>query len=78
MYVLYAADHPLPLAEVRAVAREAYLKQGNDRKQPFTHALDRERLEGFLRARPAVVLTDQYAPVDNLMAGVFRARHEGQ
>jgi spermidine synthase len=83
VYVLYAADHPLPLAEVQAVAREAYLKEAGAKKEesakkPFTQALDRARLDAFLQARPPIVLTDQYAPVDNLMAGVFRARHEGQ
>jgi predicted membrane-bound spermidine synthase len=74
VYVLYGADHPLPLAEVQAVAREAYLKQGDGEKKPYTRVLEKPRLEAFLSARPAIILTDQYAPVDNLMAGVFRER----
>ena len=32
------------------------------------------RLQPFIDREPGVVLTDQYAPVDNLMAGVFRNR----
>jgi hypothetical protein len=31
-------------------------------------------LERYLAQHPKVVLTDQYAPVDNLMSGVFRER----
>ena len=75
VYVLYGSDRPLDLAEVRAVAEEAYARAGADRKA-FTHVLEKGRLEQFLSARPAVVLTDQYAPVDNLMAEVFRRRNQ--
>jgi hypothetical protein len=77
VYVLYGADHPLELAEIQAVAREAYLRQGSE-KQPYTKVLARDRLEQFLSARPKLVLTDQYAPVDNLMAGVFRQRGKAE
>src|SRR5262245_6816590 len=95
--VIYAADHPLPLAEVQATAREVRLIEAARRanfaaiglprgdalvdciqallkSEPFTHVLDQPRLEYFLKQRPAIILTDQYAPVDNLMSNVFRAR----
>jgi len=71
VYVIYGADHPIDLANIRAVAKEAYLLQ-EVAKEPFSHKLDQDRLEQFLKLRPRIVLTDQYAPVDNLMSGVFR------
>ena len=56
--VLYAADRPLDPA----------------RLQPkFTHVVPADVVAGWL-ATERLVLTDQYAPVDNLMAGVFRTR----
>ena len=38
----------------------------------YTHTVPSSRLAPFLEADPGVMLTDQYAPVDNLMAEVFR------
>ena len=43
---------------------------------PFTHRLRPGETERLLAKDAGVVLTDQYAPVDNLMAGVFRRRQE--
>jgi spermidine synthase len=40
----------------------------------FTHPIPAGRLAPFLAADPGVLLTDQYAPVDNLMAEIFRNR----
>jgi spermidine synthase len=77
VFIVYGSDEPLDLAEIRAVAEEAYARQGNPR-DAFTHVLAHDRLEGFLSTRPAIVLTDQYAPVDNLMAGVFREQTRGR
>jgi hypothetical protein len=34
------------------------------------------RLQPFIEREPGVVLTDQYAPIDNLMAEVFRNRNK--
>jgi predicted membrane-bound spermidine synthase len=97
VYVIYGADHALPLAEVRAVAQEARAIEALDRfavaallspnpesllnlgrwlerTRSYCYVLPQERLERHVSARPAVILTDQYAPVDNLMSNVFRAR----
>jgi spermidine synthase/MFS family permease len=41
----------------------------------YTHTIPQSRLAPFLEADPGVLLTDQYAPVDNLMAEVFRYRY---
>jgi spermidine synthase len=66
VYVIYAADRPLDL---EALARHGPAK-------PFTHRLRPEEAERLLAKDAGVVLTDQYAPVDNLMAAVFRRREE--
>jgi predicted membrane-bound spermidine synthase len=71
VYVIYASDVPLDLTEIHAVAVEAYLRQGLD-KPPYTVSLERAELDAILEKRPGIVLTDQYAPVDNLMSSVFK------
>ncbi|HKB06001.1 MAG TPA: fused MFS/spermidine synthase [Gemmataceae bacterium] len=76
VFIVYGSDEPFDLAEVRAVAQEAYMRKGQPR-EAYTHELERDRLEKFLGGRPAIVLTDQYAPVDNLMARVFAEQARG-
>ena len=73
VFIVYGSDRPLDLAEVRAVAQEAYARKGED-KPARIHVMEPERLDFFLAQRPRMVLTDQYAPVDNLMSSVFRNR----
>ncbi|HKA06078.1 MAG TPA: fused MFS/spermidine synthase [Gemmataceae bacterium] len=73
VFIVYGSDEPFDLAEVRATAAEAYARIGREHA-PFTHQLSQERLEYHLSTKPALILTDQYAPVDNLMANVFRER----
>ncbi|HEX3152433.1 MAG TPA: hypothetical protein VHR66_30445, partial [Gemmataceae bacterium] len=73
VFIVYASDKPLDLADVKAVAQESYERQGLDRA-PFIHVLDPTRFEDFLNRSPELVLTDQFAPVDNLMSGVFKER----
>lgn len=73
VFIVYGSDVPLDLADVQAVAREAYARRGEDRP-PSIHVMEPERLEYFLAQRPRMVLTDQYAPVDNLMSSIFRSR----
>jgi spermidine synthase len=43
-----------------------------------TFEIQAERLAPFLAEDPGVLLTDQYAPVDNLMAEVFRYRNRSR
>ena len=38
--------------------------------------LDPMELEQYLSTRKKIVLTDQYAPVDNLMSQIFRERNK--
>ena len=42
----------------------------------FAHVVPDSKLAPFLKTDPGVILTDQYAPVDNLMAEVFRRRND--
>ncbi|HEX4607955.1 MAG TPA: fused MFS/spermidine synthase, partial [Urbifossiella sp.] len=42
----------------------------------YTRLVPPTLLEPFLTREPGVILTDQYAPIDNLMAEVFRRRNQ--
>ena len=77
VFIVYGSSHPLDLAKIRAVAEEAYAREG-DARPARIHVLQPERMETYLSARPKIVLTDQYAPVDNLMSQIFRDRDRGQ
>ena len=85
VWVIYASDRPLDLAAVRREAARAYgfwatAAAGGaalaDYVTPvgYTHPVPPDRLAPLLKDDPGVVLTDQYAPVDNLMADIFRHR----
>jgi predicted membrane-bound spermidine synthase len=83
--VIYASDRPLDEIDLW---ERTYAARGFDAPRaavlgaseavistPFyTHVVPDERLEPFLRKDPGVILTDQFAPVDNLMSEVFRRR----
>jgi hypothetical protein len=76
VFIVYGSDEPIDQAEIKAVAQEAYARQGRE-KPAYIHLLEPGRLENYLGQRPKLVLTDQYAPVDNLMSGVFKERAKG-
>ncbi|MCS6865560.1 MAG: fused MFS/spermidine synthase [Gemmataceae bacterium] len=40
----------------------------------YTHEIPRSRVQHLLDREPGVILTDQFCPIDNLMAEVFRKR----
>ena len=68
VYVIYASDAPLELEAIqKAVAahQSGYF---------WTHALSTKRLDDLLAKSPKLILTDQYAPVDNLMSEIFRRK----
>jgi spermidine synthase len=75
VFIVCGSDEPLDLAEIKAVAQEAYLREGEER-QARIHKLDPEKLDHYLSTRKKIVLTDQYAPVDNLMSQIFRERNK--
>jgi MFS family permease/SAM-dependent methyltransferase len=91
VYVIYAADHPFDAAALQtAVTHQLYPgldAWGGVLGSPpvavelsrlpriHTEEIPDESLAPFLEGDPGVLLTDQYAPVDNLMADVFRHRN---
>jgi hypothetical protein len=74
VYVIYASDKPLDVKDLH----EKNVRVANTKKilTFHTHAVQDELLWPFLEREPGVILTDQYAPVDNLMADVFRRRNK--
>ncbi len=73
VFIVYGSDKPVDLAEVKAVAEEAYAQAGSQKKA-WIHRMNPGDLDRYLARQPKVVLTDQYAPVDNLMKRIFRER----
>jgi hypothetical protein len=66
VYVIYASRRPLRLDQIAAVTRVA---------QPdglHTAVLSPRALRRHLEKGPQIILTDDYAPVDNLMSKLFR------
>jgi spermidine synthase len=68
-YVVLAGRQPLD--------REAFLRAGkeNGGKGRLAHVLPQDILQGYLQTRPTIILTDDYVPVDNLLAPVFEERY---
>jgi predicted membrane-bound spermidine synthase len=77
VFIVCGSEQPLDLADVQAVAKEAYLREGNPR-DAFVHMLEPSRLDHYLAGRKKIVLTDQFAPVDNLMSDIFRKQSRGE
>lgn len=73
VYVIYGSDRPLDIESLPPTI----LSEGIIR---FTHQVDREPMEKLLNdpAHKKLILTDQYCPVDNLMAEVFRLQAKGR
>jgi hypothetical protein len=68
VYIVLGSRRGVGLDELRQTLRD----QGVARMT--TAELDGERLRAYVAAGRQVVLTDGYAPVDNLLAGLFRSR----
>ena len=67
-YVVVAGNKPLDLEKLRQVDG-----QGMD-KRPVTGVMPLEMMERWLAESDAPILTDDYAPVDNLVAPIFSER----
>ncbi len=67
-FVLVAGKQPLTEAALHGAASDL-LPDG-----PVSTFFDPERLREYVDSRPAVILTDSYAPVDNMLAPVFVER----
>jgi hypothetical protein len=44
-------------------------------KKVMSNVMPQERLQEYLAQRPSVILTDDYVPVDNLIAPIFEERY---
>jgi spermidine synthase len=66
-FIIVASRTPLdPARFVEAIKKES--------PNPMSYAVPPDALRRFLRERPAIILTDDYAPVDNLTAPIFEER----
>jgi spermidine synthase len=67
-YVVLGGDVPVNIEELKSIATENNTK-------PMTGAfMPDEQLEAYLRQGRPIILTDDYAPIDNLMAPLFVER----
>ena len=48
--------------------------KGNGEKEMTSHVMPQDRLQQYLKERTSVILTDDYVPVDNLIAPIFEER----
>jgi spermidine synthase/MFS family permease len=70
VYVISASQQPLNIDALERANRE----QTKGKAMFHIFQVNPEVLKPYLDAPPRIILTDQYAPTDNLMADVFRNR----
>jgi spermidine synthase/MFS family permease len=86
VYVLYGSNEPLNLSALRkALIKQDKVKMNDGQfllfggsahmMSSWTNQLDDERFEKMLEQGNQLILTDQYAPVDNLMSDLFAETH---
>ena len=66
-HVVAASSRPLSLADVK----EASLQAG--RGEPVSNYMPQDTVASWLNSRKNILLTDNYAPVDNMLASVYLA-----
>ncbi|HLB11384.1 MAG TPA: fused MFS/spermidine synthase [Dehalococcoidia bacterium] len=62
------------MASLKPFDVEAFKADSNREKTAFTAVLEPDRLEQYLAENNKILLTDDYAPVDNLIAPLFAER----
>ncbi len=67
-FVVAASDCPIDLADY-----EQFISD-DGKKIFYSYSHDETKLEGYLRERKALLLTDDYAPTDILVARLFRGK----
>ena len=67
-FVIVAAQHPLPIGDDAPAPGEEMLPLPSSLRSEF---LSQVAWQGYLGQETAVILTDDYVPVDNLLAPVF-------
>ncbi|MCL5959962.1 MAG: fused MFS/spermidine synthase, partial [Chloroflexi bacterium] len=69
VFVIYGSNRELDLDEMRQTLRSQGINQMRTVVQPD------DQLRAYVDAGPQIVLSDQYAPVDNLISILFRSRN---
>ncbi len=67
--IIVASKQPLNMADFTAFTR------GQKGPGTMSNVVPPERLQQYLSERPSVVLTDDYVPVDNMIAPIFEERY---
>jgi spermidine synthase len=67
--VIVASKQRVDLNDFNAFIR------GQTGQKAMSHVLPQERLQAYLTERPSIILTDDYVPVDNLIAPIFEERY---
>jgi spermidine synthase len=67
-YVVAASATPIDFERLKTVRGQG------PNGQVITNVMPREQMEEWLRTAPSVLLTDEYAPTDNLVAPLFIER----
>lgn len=62
------------MASLKPFDVEAFRAFANREKSAFTAVLEQDRLQEYLKENNRIILTDDYAPVDNLIAPLFVER----
>ena len=64
------------VASPQGLDMEGFVKavKGNGDKEITSHVMPQDRLQQYLKERTSVILTDDYVPVDNLIAPIFEER----
>ena len=48
--------------------------KGKEENEMTAHVMPQDRLQQYLKEHPSIILTDDYVPVDNLIAPIFEER----
>jgi spermidine synthase len=67
-HVVVASPKPLDMSDFIAALK------GKREKEMTSYVMPQDRLQQYLKERPSVILTDDYVPVDNLIAPIFEER----
>jgi len=67
-HVVVASPKPLDMSDFITTLK------GKREKEMTSYVMAQDRLQQYLNERPSVILTDDYVPVDNLIAPIFEER----
>ncbi len=62
------------VASPRRLDMDEFIRAVKGKEEMIAHVMPSDRLQEYLRERYSVVLTDDYVPVDNLIAPIFEER----